>query len=110
MANKRSLKKQIHYICGDVASEALLSKYLIENADGEALDKVMIKAADLKETALKRVNISYDKTVKDFDNAAQYRHARRKYFHTAYAKLIEGFSQELVAIVKDLNAAMPKKA
>ena len=41
MANKRELKKEIRKVCGDIAAECLLAKYLIKGADGKALNAVI---------------------------------------------------------------------
>lgn len=109
MANKRSLKKQIRYICGDIAGESLIAKALIPGVDKDAMTQVMVKAAELQSTALCRANISFDKTPRDFDNMGHYRAARRKYYNHAFKKLSESFNNQLVAVVKDMNAAMPKK-
>ena len=109
MANKRSLKKQIHYICGDVAGEALMAKLIVPGVDKEAMNEVIIKVADLQTTGLARVNISFDKSPKDFDNISAYRKARAAYYKQAYKKLSEAFNNQLLAIVKDMNAANAKK-
>ncbi len=37
MANRRQLKKQIRYICGDVAAECAMAKYLIDGVNRETL-------------------------------------------------------------------------
>lgn len=109
MANKRSLKKQIRYICGDIAGESLIAKALIPGVDCDAMTQVIVKAAELQSTALCRTNISFDKTPKDFATIAEYRAARRKYYNQAFKKLSESFNNQVVAVVKDMNAAMPKK-
>ncbi len=109
MANKRNLKKQIRYICGDIAGESLLAKALIPSIDKDAMTDVIIKTAELQTTALCRTNISFDKTPKDFENKAQYRAARSKYYRQAFGKLSETFNNQILAVVKEMNAAMPKK-
>lgn len=109
MANKRNLKKQIRYICGDIAGESLMAKVLVPGVDKDAMTNVILKAAELQTTALCRTNIAFDKAPKDFANKAEYRAARSKYFRQAYAKLSESFNNQVLEIVKDMNAAMPKK-
>lgn len=109
MANKRNFKKQIRYICGDIAGESLMAKVLVPGVDKEAMSEVILKTADLQTTALCRTNIAFDKAPKDFANKADYRRARCKYFRQAFAKLSETFNNQVLAIVKDMNAAMPKK-
>lgn len=109
MANKRSLKKQIRYICGDIAGESLLAKVLISGVNKDAMTDVIVKAAELQTTALCRINVSFDKTPKDFDNKGQYRAARRKYYRQAFNKLSESFNNQILSVVKEMNAAVPKK-
>lgn len=109
MANKRDLKKQIRYICGDIAGESLMSKIIIPGVDKDAMNEVIVKTAELQSTALCRANVSFDKTPKDFDNKGEYRAARRKYYRQAFSKLSESFNNQVLAVVKDMNAAVPKK-
>lgn len=108
MANKRSLKKQIRYICGDIAGESLLAKTLIPGVDKDAMTDVIVKTAELQTAALCRTNIAFDKAPKDFENKAQYRVARSRYYRQAFNKLSESFNNQILTIVKDMNAAMPK--
>lgn len=109
MANKRNLKKQIHFICGDIAGEALMAKILVPGVNKDGMTDVILKTAELQTTALCRSNIAFDKAPKDFENKAEYRVARSKYFNQAYKKLSESFNNQVLAIVKNMNAAMPKK-
>lgn len=109
MANKRNLKKQIRYICGDIAGECLLAKTLIPGVNKEAMTDVIVKAAELQNTALCRTNISFDKSPKDFASKAEYRAARVHYFNQAFKKLSENFNNQVLSIVKEMNAAMPEK-
>lgn len=110
MANKRVLKKQIRFICGDIAGECLMAKAIIPGIDKDAMTKVVIKTAELQTTALCRTNIAFEKSPKDFENKGEYRVARRKYYGQAFKKLSESFNNQVLEIVKDMNAAMPKKA
>ena len=72
MANKRNLKKQIHYICGDIAGEALMAKILVPGVNKDGMTDVILKTAELQTTALCRSNIAFDKAPKDFENKAEY--------------------------------------
>lgn len=110
MANNRFLKKQIHYVCGDIAAECIMAKYFIDGADKAKLDEIVGTVAQLQATALSRANVSFDKTPRDFANKAEYRKARHQYFVKAYNSLNEGFAAEVEKIVKEMNSAMPKKA
>lgn len=109
MANKRKLKKQIRYICGDIAGECLMAKVLIPGVDKKAMTDVIVKTAELQNTALRRANISFDKTPRDFDSIGAYRAARSQYFNQAFKKLSESFNNHVLDIVKEMNSAMPKK-
>lgn len=109
MANKRLLKKNIRYVCGDVAAECITSAYLIPNIDKNILNDAVVKTAELQTGALSGVNVSFDKTPAAFENKAAYRAARRKYYRAAYKNLIDNFNKQLVEIVKEMNNARPKK-
>ncbi len=110
MANKRNLKKQIRFICGDIAGECIMAKHLIPNVDKAKLDEIILKVAELQSTALARTNVSFDKTPGEFANGAAYRKAHRTYFAKAFKSLTDGFSAQVEEIVKEMNSALPKKA
>ncbi|MBO5779794.1 MAG: hypothetical protein J6R27_01640 [Muribaculaceae bacterium] len=109
MANKRILKKQIRYICGDVAAECIMSKIFIPGVNQEKFDDIVIKIAELQTTALARTNVAFDKAPRDFESGAAYRKARKQYFAKAFSALKVGFEEQLNAIVKEMNEAMPAK-
>lgn len=109
MANKRSLKKQIRYICGDIAGECITTSHLIPNVDRELLDNLVIKAAQLQSSTLNKTNISFEKTPHDFETKAEYTKARRAYFAAAYKSLTDHFNKQVEEIVSDMNKALPKK-
>lgn len=109
MSNKRSLKKNIRYICGDVAAECITSSYLIPGVNKEILNSAVIKTAGLQTSSLSGANVAFDKTPSSFDNIAEYRKARKAYYSAAYKALIEKFNKQLQEIVKEMNSALPKK-
>lgn len=109
MANKRLLKKQIRYICGDVAAECIMAKHLIPGIDKDKINGAVEKVAILQETALSRTNVIFDKVPADFATKAEYRKARKAYFKKAFNALNKGFGAELEDVVKEMNEAMPKK-
>lgn len=109
MANKRNLKKQIRFICGDIAGECIMAKYFIPGVDKAKLDEIILQVADLQTTALARANASFDKTPADFANRAEYRKAHRAYYAKAFKSLSDGFTAQVEAIVKEMNKALPKK-
>ena len=40
MANKRELKKEIKYVCGDLAAECLLAKNFVKGVDAKAMTEI----------------------------------------------------------------------
>lgn len=110
MANKRELKKEIRKVCGDIAAECLLAKYLIKGADGKALNAVINDVADLQISAVDNVTFSFDKLPHDFENRAEYNKARHTYFAKAYASLRTKFYGKVNEIVRNMNAAIPQEA
>lgn len=108
MANKRRLKKEIAYICGDAASQCILAGELFEKADRDALSQSIIKLAMLQGKTMRLVNISFDKAPRDFETIADYHRGRHEYFRTAYTKLREKFNTELRGILHEMNEAVPR--
>jgi hypothetical protein len=51
MANKRDLKKEIKYVCGDLAAECLLAKNYVKGVDAKAMKEIITKIADLQISA-----------------------------------------------------------
>ena len=88
MANKRILKKQIRYICGDVAAECIMSKIFIPGVNQEKFNDIVIKIAELQTTALARTNVAFDKAPRDFESGAAYRKARKQYFAKAFSAFV----------------------
>ena len=68
MANKRNLKKAIRYACGDMAGQCIIAESVLQGADIEKWDNVILNIAMLQEEAVNRVTVSFDKTPKDFAN------------------------------------------
>jgi len=112
MANKRNLKKHVSYVCGDIAAECIVASHLIKGADSAALENLVMKIALLQDATIRKVNIAFDKSSGSFENVRLYNAARRKYFMTAYGRLIETFNAEINDIVAEMNKAIPhgKKA
>jgi hypothetical protein len=65
MANKRILKKQIKYVCGDLAGECIMAIHFVEGIDVEQMQNVIFDIATLQTTSLKRVTFSFDKTASE---------------------------------------------
>lgn len=107
MANKRQLKKQIKYICGDIACECIMARNFIPSINLEKMNEIIYNVASLQTSSLKRVTFSYDKVVADFGTKHEYNVARSKYFAEAYKKLISDFNTEVNKLVKAMNEALP---
>ena len=108
MANKRDLKKEIKYVCGDLAAECLLAKNYVKGVDAKAMKEIITKIADLQISALNNVTFVFDKLPKDFESGAAYRKARAEYFKKAFSSLREKFYDKVNALVKEMNAALPQ--
>lgn len=108
MANKRVLKKQIRYACGDLAGECILAIHFIEGMDVEKMQDVVFEIASLQTATLQRVSFSYDKTKADFDSEHAYSVAKAKYFKQAYNTLRADFDEKVQEIVKSMNALLPQ--
>lgn len=109
MANKRDIKKEIRYVCGDIAAEAMIARDFIKGADKKALEEVVFKIADLQVNALANTEFSFDKLPHDFPTGHDYRKARRQYFKLAYASLLEKFYKKANSIVDEMNRAIPQE-
>lgn len=107
MANKRDLKKQIKYICGDLAGECIMARNFVHGIDADKMNEIVFKIAALQESTLVRVTFGYDKVVADFDSAHAYKIARTKYFTAAYRTLANDFNVSVKEIVKEMNAQLP---
>ena len=111
MSNKRALKKRISEVCGDIARDAMLAAAIYrKDIDTKKIDDVLRNLAELQEETLVKSNFSFDKSEREFETRAAYRKARRDYFATAYDKLNKDFVERAVAIVKELNEAVPTEA
>lgn len=108
MANKRNLKKQIKYACGEVALEIILTRECVADTDIQALNDLIIRTAELQEKSIKNATFSFDRTPVDFDSKAEYHKAARTYFHLAYKRFHEEFNKSIQKIVDDLNKAIPQ--
>lgn len=107
MANKRDLKKQIRYVCGDLAAECGFACEFIEGIDKQKMNDTIIKIATLQTEALSKATFVFDKTPADFESKAAYRKALHAYNAAAYSKLREEFNSHVEEIVKDMNSALP---
>lgn len=108
MSNKRILKKQIKYACGDLAGECIYAIHFVEGIDVAKMQDVIFEIASLQTTTLKRATFSYDKISKEFVSRKEYLLARSKYNKVAYAKLRTNFKEKVLEIVKSMNSLLPQ--
>ena len=106
MANKRDLKKQIHYVCGELALTCIFTRDCIPGVDLAKVNDIIVKVASLQSNALKHLNFSFDKARKDFNNPADYNKAKSVYERKAYKSITDEFNSKMAEIVKELNAQL----
>lgn len=108
MANKRQLKKEIRYICGEVAAECALAKYLVEDVNKDVLNDSLRDVAALQEETLSRVNVNFDKVPKNFDSIKAYNIAKNNFMDKAFKSLTDEFNKRVQEIIDKMNSALPK--
>ena len=108
MANKRQLKKEIRYICGEVAAECALAKYLVEDVNKDVLNDSLRDVAALQEETLSRVNVNFDKVPKNFDSLKAYNIAKKNFMDKAFKSLTDEFNKRVQEIIDKMNSALPK--
>ena len=109
MSNKRILKKRVRQACGDLAAEILIARHTVPGIDKAAVTKIISDIASLQCDTLANCSFSFDRTPADFETRQAYRKARAEYNHKAYEKIRNDFRDRVVEIVKEMNAALPKK-
>lgn len=108
MANKRNLKKQVKYICGELALECIMTREYVENTDVKALNDLVLRIAELQTNSLKNATFSFDKVPTDFSSKADYNHAASEYFKKAYNTFYKSFNAQVQEIVSSLNKCIPE--
>lgn len=109
MASIRKVKKLVRYTCGDLAAETLIASHAIVDFDREKAYKIINDIASLQTDSISKCSFSFDKSRKDFDNEGVYNKAKAKYYRAAFTKLLSSFNDNVVEIVKEMNAALPGK-
>ena len=107
MSSKRKLKKQIFFICNDLAFECLVARDLVPGFDFEKMTDLAYEAANLMTSTVRRIDVDFDRSRSSFDKPQEYNKAKKAYFKEAYTKLIEDFNAQVAALVKKMNAEMP---
>lgn len=103
MANKRDIKKQIHYVCGELALNCIFARDFIEGGDKAKLNQIIVDIARLQSHALDNLNFCFDKQPGDFTSRAEYNKAAQKYYRLAYKSFVNEFNKKLKDIVKQMN-------
>ncbi len=106
MASKRILKKSIHKVCGDIATECRIACEVYDDMDKARMAQIIRKVAELQIQALKRVSIVFDKSAIAFGSKQEYTAARRKYFKQSFHANISAFNQGVLDIISEMNATL----
>ncbi|MDE6085972.1 MAG: hypothetical protein K2G40_06185 [Muribaculaceae bacterium] len=109
MSSKRLLKKRVRYVCGDLAAECILAKNFIEGVDGSKMSDIVVKIARLQEATLNKISFAFDKISHDFENKAEFNGKKSKYMKLAFNSLKSEFNQDVLKIVKEMNAVLPQE-
>ncbi|MDE6628426.1 MAG: hypothetical protein K2K36_03550 [Muribaculaceae bacterium] len=109
MANKRNLKKQVKYVCGDIATDCLIAGNYVKGVDPAVMRELVGKLAGLQDLTLKNISFAFDKAPRDFETRNEYNKARAAYFKKAYTSLREKFNARIQEIIKEMNAALPQE-
>ena len=91
MANKRTLKKEINYIAGELLAECLFNKYYVPGVDADKLDELMGKIFSIQDDFLCRVSANGDKDPKKVK-------VYYKKLRADFDKAIDGVFEDLAAL------------
>lgn len=103
MANKRDIKKRIHYVCGELAMNCIFAQDYIPGIDPDAIAGIVMRIAKLQSHALENLHFSFDKVPSDFENRKEYRRAANRYNKAAYKSFADEFNKKLKDIVTEMN-------
>lgn len=104
--NKRDLKKEIRYICGDLAGECIMMRELMPDVDVVAANNLVIEVAALQADTIRKASFAFDKAERDFESRQAYRKAKHEYYGKAYRKLTDEFNASVADILKKMNAML----
>ncbi len=107
MANKRQLKKQIHYACGALATQCIIAGETVNGIDTKSMADIVIDITHLQQTSLERCSFIFDKSEADFANAHEYNTAKHKYNAEAYSRLIKEFNEQVAQLLHRMNTLLP---
>lgn len=103
MQSKRTLKKQIRYICGDLVGECLIISEICPADKVEEVSRLIVDLAVLQESTIAKTNFSFDKSPRDFASEHEYRLAKSKYVRAAFSTLHKQFNASLSDAVHRMN-------
>ena len=86
MANKRTLKKTINYIAGEIFTECVVLKSFIPEVNVEKTNDIMTKVLYMQDEFLRRTNHPEPGNVKGY-----------------YKKLREDFNKQLHALIEEIG-------
>lgn len=107
MASKRILKKQVKYICGDVALECAFALQTIPNIDKQIISDTITDVARLQTETLSKISFAFDKAALDYENKSSYNKEKSDYYRQAFTRLRVEFNEHLLKIVEKMNSALP---
>lgn len=90
MANKRQLKKEIHFVTGELISECLYNSCFVKDMDAAKNDEILQKVIDMQQEFLSRANLSDGKN-------------NPKIVKKYYRKLIEDFDKKIEEVLNDFT-------
>lgn len=90
MASRRTLKKNIGYIAGDLFTEALVCKLFIPGVDLEKTDVLMTRILDMQDEFIRRANCPDGKE-------------NKKRVKEYFSKLLADLQIEITAIAKEIG-------
>lgn len=107
MANKRTFKKALDYMGGDICENMMISYVNVEGADKKLISEAMGKVLEAIETARKNSNVKFDKSSKAFDNTRDYTKAKEAFFCKLFDKIYSDFNASVAEALKLYNSAIP---
>lgn len=103
MQSKRTLKKQIRYICGDLVGECLIIGEICPADKLPEVNQLIVDLAVLQESTIAHTNFSFDKSPRDFASESEYRKAKSAYTRQAFHTLHKQFNTALSECVHRMN-------
>lgn len=87
MANKRTLKKAVNYISGELFTECIVIKKFSQNIDEEKIKNIMVSILNMQDEFIKRINHPEPGNIKG-----------------SYKKIREDLNKQLNTIVEEISS------